>query len=431
VDVDDIATATSDTDDPDPNNNTATGSVTFAGVADLSITKSDGPDPVTAGTDLTYTLTVANAGPSTAENVVVSDQVPAGVVMVSATASVGSCVMGVPDNALQPTLCGIGNLASGDSAVITIVVAVLPDATGVLHNDATVSSDTGDDDNSDNQVTEDSTIIVVTDLVLTKSDDQDPVMAGAELRYLLTLTNNGPSTATMVTLVDYLPAETNWVKTKVLGGVGDCLLSATNPDVVTCTLNNMDPGETFTVVITVLVDPSVPDGTTISNLAEVSEDSGPGASASEDTLVNAAADLWIDKTGLFLTENPSKTIRYTLTVHNDEGCSGDDPQVCGEGGPSDALDVVVIDTLPSTNKKLRVSFVSEDCLYDWDSHTVTCTMQTPLAAGDSVFFEIEAQPKGRLRAITNTASVSSSTTDPDGGNNSDDMLIIVSGGGQK
>ena len=78
-----------------------------------------------------------------------------------------------------------------------------------------------------------------------------------------------------------------------------------------------------------------------------------------------------------------------------------------------------------------MSFVSEDCLYDYGSHTVTCTMQTPLAAGDSVFFEIEAQPKGRLRAITNTASVSSSTPDPDTGNNTDDMLIIVSGGGQK
>ena len=148
-------------------------------------------------------------------------------------------------------------------------------------------------------------------------------------------------------------------------------------------------------------------------------------------LVVAVADLWIDKTGIFLTENPSKTIRYTLTVHNDEGCSGDDPQVCGDGGPSDAQDVVVVDTLPSTAKKLVVTFVSEDCTYDSGSHTVTCTMGVPLQAGDSVFFEIEARPRGGLREITNVVTVSSSTTDPDSGNNTDELLMDIGGGGQK
>jgi len=175
----------------------------------------------------------------------------------------------------------------------------------------------------------------------------------------------------------------------------------------------------------------VPDGTTIINLAEVLEDGAFETSTTEDTLVVAVADLWIDKTGIFLTDNPSKTIRYTLTVHNDPGCSGDDPQVCGSGGPSDAQNVVVTDTLPSTAKKLVVTFVSEDCVYTMSSHTVTCTMGTPLEAGDSVFFEIEARPRGSLRAINNTASVSSSTTDPDSGNNSDHMFMIISGGGQK
>ena len=431
IDINDIATATSTSVDSDPNNNTATGSVTFVAVSDLSIAKQANLLEVPAGTNLIYTLTVTNDGPSVAESVVVSDQVPAGVLMISATPSTGSCVMGVPGNAAQPTLCGMGDFAIGQQETVVIEVAVLPDATGLLHNDASVSSDTLDDNNGNNQVTTDTTVIVVTDLWVTKTDDQDPVFAGTNLKYVITVGNNGPSTATMVTLIDSLPAETSWVKTKVLGGAAACLQSGANPDEVTCTLADLGPGDTFVVVITVLVDPLVPDGTTITNLAEVFLDGVLDTSASEDTEVAASADLWIDKTGNFITENPSKTIRYTLTVHNDAGCSGDDPQVCGSGGPSDAQDVVVFDQLPSTNKKLRVSFVSEDCLYDYGSHTVTCTMQTPLAAGDSVFFEIEAQPKGRLRAITNTASVSSSTPDPDTGNNTDDMLIIVSGGGQK
>ena len=44
--------------------------------ADLSITKTDSVDPVTAGTDLTYTLVVSNGGPSSATSVVATDPVP-------------------------------------------------------------------------------------------------------------------------------------------------------------------------------------------------------------------------------------------------------------------------------------------------------------------------------------------------------------------
>jgi len=59
--------------------------------ADLSLTKSDSPDPVTVGAVLTYTILVSNAGPDPATNVVVTDDLPKQVDFVSATASSGSC----------------------------------------------------------------------------------------------------------------------------------------------------------------------------------------------------------------------------------------------------------------------------------------------------------------------------------------------------
>ena len=59
--------------------------------ADLSLTKSDAPDPVLAGQLLTYTLTVAQRGPSSATGVTVTDTLPAGVTFDSATSSQGSC----------------------------------------------------------------------------------------------------------------------------------------------------------------------------------------------------------------------------------------------------------------------------------------------------------------------------------------------------
>jgi uncharacterized repeat protein (TIGR01451 family) len=425
--VDQTVIVTVPTPDPDTSNNQATDMLTFLGEADLAITKSDSPDPVTAGLQLTYTLTVTNNGPSDAVNVVVTDNVPAGVSLdsVGVTLGVGACNAGVPGDPAQPTVCTFDSLANGGSAQMQIVATVLPQTTGLLHNDARVAGDTPDSNNANDLATETTTVQSVANLVVSKSDAPDPVLAGEQLTYTVTVLNNGPSTARMVDLVDTLPAGVSLIGASILEGGGTC--SETGPGVLTCTLGDLDPGFMFTVVIDVLVAASVPDGTTLTNTAEVFEEGVLETSITEDTTVQAAADLWIDKTGNFPTGNPSGTILYFLTVHNAEGCSSDDPQVCGAGGPSDAQNVTVVDPLPSTAKKLPVEFVSEQCSYSAGSHTVTCT-EPVLAAGDSVTFAIQVRAKGSLGDLFNTATVSSTTTDPNGGNNSDTLLMTVKGG---
>jgi len=306
-----------------------------------------------------------------------------------------------------------------------VVVTVLPDTLGILHNDAQVSSATFDNNNANDLASTDTTVDSVADLVVTKVDSPDPVLAGAPLAYTIDVTNNGPSTSLDVMLTDTLPGEVSFDNASATNG-GPCNIVV--PDVVQCELGDLDPAETVTVFINVTVDPSVPNGTTITNTVDVSSATDPGgASDSEDTLVNAAVDLWIDKTGNFPTGNPSGTILYFLTVHNKSGCSEDDPEVCGDGGPSDAQDIVVTDTLPSTAKKLPVEFVSENCVYDKGAHEVTCE-EPVLKAGESVTFEIQVRAKGSLGEITNLAEVASSTADPDAGNNSDQLLMTVKGG---
>ena len=102
--------------------------------ADLSITQSDSPDPVSAGTNLTYSFTITNNGSSTATGVQVVDTIPNNVTLVSAIASQGQC-------AGQPTVvCQLGTLANGKTATVTLVVRLpLSASVGGISNTATVS----------------------------------------------------------------------------------------------------------------------------------------------------------------------------------------------------------------------------------------------------------------------------------------------------
>ncbi|MFZ0014486.1 MAG: DUF11 domain-containing protein [Acidimicrobiia bacterium] len=138
--ISNTATISSDGDDPEPGNDSAVETTTVGAAADLSVTKVGTPDPVTAGDDLTYTITYSNAGPSFAIDVVVTDTLPTGVTYVSATPDSGTCA-----EAGGVVTCQIGNLAPGSGGSTQIVVTVPSDAPSVsMTNDVTVSSSTPD-----------------------------------------------------------------------------------------------------------------------------------------------------------------------------------------------------------------------------------------------------------------------------------------------
>ena len=134
--------------------------------ADLSIIKSDSPDPVTAGENLTYTMSVTNNGPSDAVNVVVVDDYDAQTSFVSASGDGWTCTDGVP--AAGQLTCTRASLAAGETAPdITVVVKVDADVVPLsgdgkeLSNTATVSSDTPDSDPGNNSDTEDTDVVAV------------------------------------------------------------------------------------------------------------------------------------------------------------------------------------------------------------------------------------------------------------------------------
>jgi uncharacterized repeat protein (TIGR01451 family) len=119
--------------------------VAAAPAIDLSITKTDRPDPVFVGATLTYTLTVRNAGPDTATNVRVADALPAATTFVSVTSSQGACTGG------RVVRCSLGTMLSGGRATITIVVR--PTEPGALLNTATVVGDQSEANTANNRAT--------------------------------------------------------------------------------------------------------------------------------------------------------------------------------------------------------------------------------------------------------------------------------------
>lgn len=249
VDVNNVATVTSSTPDPNMANNIGQGSARFTGAADLAITKSDTPDPVVAGTTLSYTLTVTNHGPSTAQNVAVTDVLPAQVDVLSVTPSQGSCNAGIPGNPLHPLTCNLGSMSVGTNATITIVVKVHPGTPNgtVIHNDARVRSDYFDPNNGNNLATAPTTVLAQADLAVSKTSDADAYKPSTTIAYTVTVVNNGPSDALAAVVTDQLPTTMQAI---YLSDTGACTIAGLT---LTCSLGDIPVGQTrsFNIYLTV------------------------------------------------------------------------------------------------------------------------------------------------------------------------------------
>ncbi len=101
---------------------------------------------------MSYTLTVANAGPEDATGVTVTDTLPAGVTFQSASATQGSCAQ-----AAGIVSCFLGDLTSSSNATINIAVTA-PVVTGTMTNSATVSGNEIDPVSSNNASNENTVV---------------------------------------------------------------------------------------------------------------------------------------------------------------------------------------------------------------------------------------------------------------------------------
>ena len=310
-------------------------------VANLTLTKTNNPsDVVIAGRGLLYSMVLTNTGPSVARNVIFrDDQLDSWLVdryyrySVNGGAwsdwvsFIGDLMLDVTNSTNFPA----GYMGVGENFTVEInstVNASTPNGT-VMNNFANVTSTTSPFEVISPTVT--NNVETMAELVITKVADVEKIVRGYPIHYTIVITNNGPSDALDVNFYDdYNPKllENTYYSTST--GIPWTLY--TTPLNITPIINRLAPGENVTIWINGTVSLNASQNLTNTAITEsITDPTGP--KEAQVTTNIQTAHLTIKKT----VNNPRpylhEIIYFTLVVQN--------------YGPDTAIDVYVIDKLPS------------------------------------------------------------------------------------
>ena len=383
----------------------------FSSDANLGVTKTDSPDPVTAGNNLTYTIQVTNAGPDTANGIVVTDVLDPNTSYVSSS---------IPCTGTTTLTCNAGNLVNGGSTSFTITVNVATGApsgttpgTSSIGGTCTVGSqdlcnvvsvDAINDDptagnNSDSEPT--NVLAANGSVQILKYEDHDGNGSrdadGAD-----NAVGGGDDEGPLQGWTIFYDANGNGQNDDAISGSTDAsglvtlsgipAGSASICEVLQSGWENTDPG---TVCQTVTVS---------------------GGGTTNEQFGNASADLAVDKTGP-TTAQAGGVIEWTITVTN--------------GGPSVATDAIADDSLPAgvTNGRFCLPATS-DC--SMEANYTSIPGSGEISLGDlspgAYTVRVRADVPGDTddgTELENCVAVSSDTEDPDSNDLSDCHTTVV------
>ena len=302
-------------------------------IIDLELDKTVDVSTVDAGDTAVWTINVTNNSDNanaSATNVQISDVIPSGVSLVSATPSGNGTFGGGIWSLVDP-------LAPGSVATLILTTTVNAGVGGTdIVNAAEVSqadqtdfdSVPGNDDGDRSEDDEDDAVIVLNpqiDLELDKSVNSSTVIVGDQVTWTVTLTNNAANAnaaATGVTVTDVLPAGLTLASSSASSG------SLTGS---TWTLGGqIAPGATETLSIVTTVNTNAPS--MIENVAQVGSanetdiDSTPGndngdqseddEDAAEINITPLIIDLELNKTVSASVVDVGDQVTWTINVTN-------------------------------------------------------------------------------------------------------------------
>jgi uncharacterized repeat protein (TIGR01451 family) len=348
------ANVTASTYDPNPNNNNSTVTINGQPVADLGINKEVNNNNPTLGQNVSFTFTVYNNGPSTANNIKVVDNWPIGLgtpTLNSISAGTWSFTPLVGDPLYSGIISwNITSLLSGVSA--QLVLNATANQPGQINNTASVTGDEYDPIITNNQalvsLNVDEPYVPVASLALQKVADITMPHVGDVVTFTIFISNNGPDTAFNVVVDDVIPSELNYVLGSAVPSIGSIsfsggVLSWYGFDL----LNDQTENLTFQVNTT----PITGFVTNIANATAFADPRDPNTkteSSSGSTIeVLPVADVGVEKTVTPSTQNFGQEVTHHIVVTN--------------YGPNDATGVQVVDLLPDQTSLLfvRVANISQ------------------------------------------------------------------------
>lgn len=391
--------------DPDTSDNTLSQTTSINIPADLGLTIKADPDSVTVGQNVALIVSASNFGPGVATNTIVTFPLPAGVSYVTASTGQGSAVF-----SNGTVTARLGTLGPNTTAAVRVVVTapqVVP-ITGDLTFSASIASDQIEPqpDAHPDTVTLAVPVLPSSDLAVTLAGNPEPVLAGANLTYTYTVTNNGLSPATGVILTDVLPDNVDFVAAPNPANGGTAVFTGTTRT-VTVTLGALAPGATATGTIVVL--PRAP-GHVTNTVDVVLNEPDPDVDNDSATVITTVspADLSVSMGSAPSPVEVGKNLTYTIIVTNN--------------GPADATNVTLTDVLPAG--VVYVNGTASQGTVLQDQGTVTANLGT-IVPGASVPVTLVVTPMASSRLV-NTATVASSEIDDNGGDNSATSIVFAS-----
>lgn len=352
----------------------------------LALTKVADKDLVAIGDTVNFTIIVTNTGGSTASNVRLTDNLP----------------NGLSGNNLSQTF----DLQAGQSRTVSLPAVVNLSALGEVVNTANVTW-SGAPLAASARVRVQPVVVVPqaapqTDLSITKRALLANLKPDEATTFLITVSNNGPDTATGVLVSDPLPSGLEYETASTSQGE----VSFTN-GVLTANLGSLASGRSATINLRAVARAIG----TLTNTASVSGDQAEvtleNNRASAEVVVSPVIDLVLSKNVTPTQTGINQPVDYRLVVRND--------------GPSDASQVVLTDPIPEG--LVYVSANISQGTVRFDGGTVTASLGA-IAVGQSATVTIRATTT-RAGTFQNTANVRANEDETRLDNNSASAEVIV------
>lgn len=258
-------------------------------------------------------------------------------------------------------------------------------------------------------------VALSSDMSITKTPASTIVIAGNNITYTISVTNNGPDAATNVTMTDTTPANTKFNSLTVPAG-WTCIIPAVGGSgTINCSRGSMSASSSnFTLVL--MVDAGTAFGTAINNTANTGSDvpdsdsSNNSATATVYAVDPNSADLAVTKNDSPDPVDVGSTLTYSIVLKNN--------------GPQPATNPSFTDNLPAqVNFQSLVPPAGWTCITPavGGSGSVTCSSLSSLAANATATFPFQVKVNSNVfdgAIISNTVNASTSTTDSVPSNNS-------------